>query len=115
MSESEKKIFDFLLSGTEPKLNKVKREKRDFVEGLNESLEMIRDFSKVEYKDVEGREIVKITWPRGGFTLIDVSANSLTAILMEIARAMYGEVPQGEIQGKSKWEWDEKFEETDNG
>ena len=95
-------------------MERVYREKKEFVEALNRALKMVPSVEGVEYKRIAGRytEIVKITWVGGGYEYINVTGDSLSAICAEIGVAIGGRIPVGfmptlkHAQAIDKW-WNE--------
>ena len=81
-------------------MEKVYAEKLEFVEALDQAVAKIPYVEAVEYKHIPGRgsEFVKFTWDSGDYMYIDVTCDSLSAILSEISAAISGGSPVGRIR-----------------
>lgn len=94
--------------------NNVYREKRKFVENIKPALTMLPGIEDVEYHFFSDKysEFVRVIWEEDCREFIDVTANSLEAILLELTRLITGtEVPTGLIKNEThKTIIDEWFE-----
>ena len=83
--------------------NNVYREKRDFVEKLKPALLMMPGIEDVEYHLFSEKysEFVRIIWEGDSRDFIDVTADSLEAILLELTRLITDkEIPTGLIKNE---------------
>lgn len=81
-------------------MEKVYAEKLEFVKALDQAVAKIPYVEAVEYKRIpdRGSEFVKLTWNSGDYMYIDVTADSLPAILSEVSAAISGGSPTGRIR-----------------
>lgn len=80
-------------------MSKVIEEKAEFVCRLKPALVMLPGVAGLQYREFSDKytEIVKIAWEDGCCDYIDVTADSLEAILQEITRQIRGEKATGLI------------------
>lgn len=82
-------------------VEKVYAEKKAFVEALDQAITKIPYVEAIEYKRIPDKdsEFVRLTWDSGDYMYIDVTCDSLSAILSEISAAISGgKGPVGRIR-----------------
>lgn len=79
--------------------DKVYIEKREFVERMNEALSMLPEIQAVEYRNIRDKyqEFLRVTYTCGEQIFINVTADSLGAIVQEISRILLGRSSEAEI------------------
>lgn len=80
-------------------MNNVIREKKEFVDALKPALTKLSGITDIQYEHFSDKymEIVMIAWEDDYCDYINVTANSLEAILREIARQVSAEPATGLI------------------
>lgn len=89
--------------------NLIIKEKRKYVESLNEMLAPMQDFDSIKYANdaITSGEYVKIADTLGGYVYLDVTAMDLEGILKDVARVILSdelgsEYPKSLIHDKQK-------------
>lgn len=85
-------------------MERVYQEKKDFVSDLCVTLRGYPDLDVADlcYYKRSISEYVKIDWRSGGYTWIDVSADSLTAIMAEIVLELKDAGARGRVENPDK-------------